>query len=449
VTDDNAFRLGPHEISAGWRRLADEIGQDNGADAVDIKRVAADVEGVRRAIFDDGQTVGQCGEELDEVIPGTNGLLYRGAAHMSFAPRESAKTFVLLTILIAAANAGARVLYLDLENGESTMRERIEAILDANPDWSDPVDAGALVCVSWPTLSRAWKPETWAAALAEYSIVCVDPLHRMLEAHGLEEKDGFGALVGSRIPPLRARGGTVVMADNVGHESRDRPRGDSRKEDDTPQVYKCVPVEPFDQVRVGRVRLVCKRSRFGDTNRAWEARMGGGIFELPETRTESPKVRAAKHMAEREQNFRRVVVAVLQEEAPLGLKRLLEAVRERDVKVRTAKAKEWLSKLVGDAASGVVHDEAHGYELGGFPKGVPEGDSRPPIEERIGGVGQTPPPTAESDPVEEARSAPDSGRVADCLRVLKAGGDPSGLYTAGRSDSLGPTSPTTRRTTPA
>ena len=130
--------------------------------------------------------------------------------------------------------------------------------------------------------------------MSDWTVVILDPLRDVLEAHGLEEKDGFAALVGTRIAPLRARGITVVVGANVGHENKERPRGDSRQEDALPQVYKCVPVEEFNQVLVGRVRLVCKRSRYGDTGREWEARLGGELFELPTTLSESPQEHKAK-----------------------------------------------------------------------------------------------------------------------------------------------------------
>jgi AAA domain len=127
------------------------------------------VEAIRRAILDDGQEVGRSGQEAREPISGTNDLLKRAAAHMIFGSRESGKTFVMLLAAIAAANAGERVLYLDLENGEPEMRERLEAILDAT-DWPNPLDSGALRIVSFPTLSRSWKPEDWAAAMGAWAL---------------------------------------------------------------------------------------------------------------------------------------------------------------------------------------------------------------------------------------------------------------------------------------
>jgi hypothetical protein len=334
------------------------------------------VEAIRRAILDDGQEVGRSGQELREAIPGTNDLLKRAAAHMIFGARESGKTWVMLTLAISAANAGERVLYLDLENGEPEMRERVEAILDAT-DWPNPLETGALQIVSYPTLSRTWKPQDWAEAMDRWTVVFLDPLRDVLEAHGLEEKDGFGALVGTRIAPLRARGITVVLGDNVGHENKDRRRGDSRKEDALPQVYKCVGVDEFNQVVTGRVRLTCKRSRYGDTGREWEARVGGDVFELPATLSESPREQKARAMAEKETNFRRAVVAALREESPLGRNRLLKQVRERGAGVRAVKADEWLEAMLADPTKEVVRD-ADGYSLrgvssGGVPPHAPGG----------------------------------------------------------------------------
>jgi hypothetical protein len=335
------------------------------------KEGASSVEDIRRAILDDGQVVGRSGQDLREPIPGTNDLLKRAAAHMFFGARESGKTFVMLLVAIAAANAGERVLYLDLENGEPEMRERVDAILDAT-DWPNPIENGALTVVSYPTLSRTWKPEEWAEAMSSWTVVVLDPLRDVLGAHGLEEKDGFGALIGSRIAPLRARGITVVVGANVGHEHKERPRGDSRQEDALPQVYKCVLVDEFHHALIGRVRLICKRSRYGDTGREWEARIGGEVFELPSTNTEAPQVRAAKRAAEREENFRRAARAVLRESgARLGRDALIRRVRERGVRVRATRAREWLSKWLSEPASDLVHDAAQGYGLAPFDPLVP------------------------------------------------------------------------------
>jgi AAA domain len=332
-----------------------------------VREANDSVEAIRRAILDDGQEVGRSGQELREPIPGTNDLLKRAAAHMIFGSRESGKTFVMLLVAIAAANAGERVLYLDLENGEPEMRERLEAILDAT-GWPNPLESGALRIVSYPTLSRSWKPEDWAEAMSAWTVVVVDPLRDVLEAHGLEEKDGFAALVGTRIAPLRARGITVVVGANVGHEHKERPRGDSRQEDALPQVYKCVLVEEFNHVLVGRVRLACRRSRYGDTGREWEARVGGEVFELPATTSKSPKQRAAEKVAEKERNFRRAVADALREESPLGINRLLQEVRRRRVKVEQKKARSWLSAMVADPTTELVKGD-DGYSLRGVTLG--------------------------------------------------------------------------------
>ena len=209
-------------------------------------------EAIRRAILDDSQEVGRSGQELREAVPGTNDLLKRAASHMVFGSRESGKTFAMLMVAVPAANAGERVLYLDLENGEQEMRESIDAILDAT-DWPNPLETGALRIVSYPTLSRTWKREDWAEAMSDWTVVFLDPLRDLLEAHGLEEKDGFAALVGTRIAPLRARGITVVVGANVRHEHQERPRGDSRQEDALPQGVQVRARRRVQPVVIGRV----------------------------------------------------------------------------------------------------------------------------------------------------------------------------------------------------
>jgi hypothetical protein len=419
------------------------------------RRSPEPAESIRRAIFDDGQEVGRSGGEPRESVPGTNDLLKRSAGHMIFGSRECGKTWVMLLIATAAANAGEKVLYLDLENGEPEMRERVEAVLDAT-GWDDPLESGALRIVSFPTLSRNWKPEDWAEAMSGFTILALDPLRDVLEAHGLDEKDGFGALVGSRIAPLRARGITVLVGANVGHEHKERPRGDSRQEDALPQVYKCVLVEDFDHVLVGRVRLVCKRSRYGDKGREWEARVGGEVFELPATPTESPKLRAAKRAAEKEDNFRRVVVAVLREaEGRFGRERLLRGVRDRGIKVRAAKAREWLSKWSSEPGSDLDHND-QGYELVRFDPPVPTPGPTPrsdppvpavslegygPRDAVDGGSDATAPPerlaTTEEEAEVEPRGEGRGGQVAPprAARGLELG-DPSAGWTPPAADGF-------------
>ena len=105
------------------------------------------------------------------------------------------------------------------------------------------------------------------------------------------------------------------------------------------------------------------------TGREWEARIGGELFELPTTLSESPQQRQAEGGGEgaelppRRQGGGAGGV-------PLGRNRLLKRSRETGVRVRAVKADEWLAVMVADPAEDLVHSDL-GYRLRLFPRVVP------------------------------------------------------------------------------
>jgi hypothetical protein len=102
----------------------------------------AAVAAIRRALLDEAQDTRDSSGPAREPVPGTNGLLYRGVATSFFAPRGEGKSLAVIVTTLSAAAAGERVAYFDRENGAALTREWVEAILEAHPDWGDPLAEG-------------------------------------------------------------------------------------------------------------------------------------------------------------------------------------------------------------------------------------------------------------------------------------------------------------------
>ncbi len=140
-------RFAPDDESEEWRdaiesRLAllrdTTDTSSNGASSV-----ADLVDQIRRALLDDAQDTRDGDGPAREEIAGTGGLLHRGQAHLFFGDRGGGKTLAVKVTTLSAAAHGAKVLYLDHENGQALTRDRIECILDANPAATRSTTAGS------------------------------------------------------------------------------------------------------------------------------------------------------------------------------------------------------------------------------------------------------------------------------------------------------------------
>jgi hypothetical protein len=329
----------------------------------DPKSELTSVERIRRAIFEDSVGTFDVDAPVREEVPGTGGLLWRGLAHTFFGERGKGKTVTGHIVMVAAAAAGERVLYLDRENGPALTRSLVMGVLDAHEDWPDVTENGHWTGRHWPSFSRDWEPGDYAEAIARrraYTIVAYDSVREVmaeLDGDPNSEQD-YSAFVRRLVTPLVRRGICVVTFDNVGHQETGRPKGTGSKLDATPIGYQVRTTERFDPATLGRVTITCKRSRYGDEGREWTARLGHGVFDVPQAMSDNPDEKARREERERFETFARRVVATLQEEAPQGAKKLR---RLGGARVQTLIG--WLDRIVEEGTWGVVHDVEHGYSL--------------------------------------------------------------------------------------
>ena len=364
------FLAAGHGTNELWALAGPELRKPSGASGEAVVQI-------RRALLKDAQDTRDTSGPAREEVPGSGGLLHRGVAAILFGERGQGKSSVGLAIGMGAAAEGERVLYLDRENGASLTRERVEAILDANPEWGDPLADERFVGRHYPALDQNWRPDDFGEAVAGegFTVVLYDSTREMLTQLGLDPNSDadLSRLHDLLVTPLRRRGVAVALMDNVGHAATHRPKGSGAKLDAAEQAFKVTTSSKFSAVEVGLISIVCSRSRYGDQDRQWTMRVGGGVWELPEATSEAPDARQARKVRERIEAFRLACVAALRDRGPLGRDPLLSAVRKRGVTAGKTQ-RGWLSELAADPASGIVFDAANGYDLA--PSGPPGPESR-------------------------------------------------------------------------
>ena len=321
---------------------------------------------IRRALLEDAQDTRDVVGPAREEVPGTGGLLYRGVSALIFAERGQGKSTVAVVVGVGAAAAGERVLYLDRENGAALTRERTQGILDANPEWGDPLADGRFVGRHFPEFRSSWRSEDYGEAIAGagFTVVLYDSTREMLDQLGLDpnsdsDLSAFHALA---VTPLRRRGVAVALLDNVGHQETHRPKGSGTKLDAAEVAYKVVTTSRFSAVETGRIAITCTRSRYGDQDCEWSMPVGGGVWEPPRATTESPDARSTRKAREGREAFRLACAAALRERRPQGRDALIAVVRRRGIRRRNATLRDWLSDLAADPTSG-IDSGADGYDL--------------------------------------------------------------------------------------
>jgi hypothetical protein len=337
---------------------------------------ATEVEEIRRVLLEAAQDTRDASGPAREEVPGTNGLLHRGVAAVFFGERGGGKTTAAIVTTMSAAARGERVLYVDRENGAALTKDRVEGILAAHEDWGDLLD-GRFVGRHYPELRPNWNGEAFAEALGGFTVVIFDSVREMLAQLRLDpdRETDISVFMNLAVTPLLRRGVAVVLLDNVGHQEKHRPKGSATKLDACQQGYKVISTAPFSPVQIGALELECYRSRFGDIDRKWTMRVGGGLFEVPETQSESPDVQRARHDREDQDCFERVAVGVLREISPVGRDRLLGEIRKAGFKGKQQALRERLGRAVAGRV-GIVHGP-DGYALEGGPEARVQGGSTP------------------------------------------------------------------------
>jgi AAA domain len=308
-------------------------------------------------------------------------------ATLLFAERGAGKSWVALTLALSVARS-ERVLYLDGENGVPTVRERVDHALDSL-GWEERPQGLTVRCD--PILLSKMAGDGFGAAVADsYRLVIFDPWRTFLAqlGHNPDFEGDLAEWWQGFVAPLLRRGAAVVLLDNVGHTETGRPKGSATKLDAAPQALKVVTGEEYTPVKIGRLRIECTRSRYGDVGRTWTMRLGGDVLELPRAASESPAERRFREVSEKREQFWYAVVAALHDESPLGRDALIAAAKKHGVKGRTDTLREWVSQLAADPARGLSWTAERGYELA----------AANPDPDRLGQGGVTPPPATPDPP---------------------------------------------------
>ena len=321
-----------------------------------------------------------------EQVPGGAELVYRRQAAVLFSERGHGKSSVATLIAVAAAAQGERVYFWDRENGRDLTGRRVEAILDAYPDWPDVRECagGSLIYKEYPRLSSSWSPQDIGHAFEGFGLVIYDSLREAIAQLGgnPDTEESISKFISLCVTPVLMKGGSVLVSDNTGHEATHRPKGSASKLDAIPQAFKVVAVKPFSEIQLGEIEMTCTRSRFGDLDRVWSMAIGGGTWELPHSRTENPDHRAAREITAAKSTLHRVSVEALRAKQPQGWKALTGLARDAGLRKRAIVLKRWLEELATDPSAGLVHTsegyflKAPGGSENGGSGGVPDRGSQ-------------------------------------------------------------------------
>jgi KaiC/GvpD/RAD55 family RecA-like ATPase len=214
---------------------------------------------------------------------------------MIFADRGVGKTWVALNIAYAVASGGEflgwqahrprRVVYIDGEMPASALRDRFASIvnmsiLEAAPEACSFV-AADLQPDGLPDLADPTAQRFYATAINEADLVIVDNLSTV--ARGLRENEADAwQPVQQWALSLRAAGKSVLFVHHAGKSGGQR--GSSRKEDVLDTVISLQRPLDYDASQGARFEIHFSKNRgfFGDSAKAFEARLSDGIWRTGE-----------------------------------------------------------------------------------------------------------------------------------------------------------------------
>jgi hypothetical protein len=353
------------------------------------------VELIRQALLDDSVDVRQASDTLRKEAPGTAGLLHYEVAHEFYAERGQGKSSVAAVLGMSHAAAGGRTFYLDRENAPPLSKARLYTIMKAN-GWPDLLKDERFVGRHYPSIAR-WEPHDVAEAIAGlgFTGVVYDSLREFLGQLGLnpDKEEDLTVFFNIFVTPLLQRGLWVLLPDNVGHQAKERPKGSSTKLDAAAQGYLVQTTSKFSPETIGAIKITCKRSRYGDEDKVWKMRLGGGLFEVPNLATPTVNAKRAQDANEDREACRKAAIDVLTASGPQGRDPLVAAIRKSGLRITNERIRTLLPDLASDPTSGIEHGPA-GYRIAGTldldtaqdpagagPKPDSQGTSRAPADQ--------------------------------------------------------------------
>ncbi|REK78845.1 AAA family ATPase [Rhodococcus erythropolis] len=189
-------------------------------------------------------------------------LFLAGRSYALVAAAKVGKSLLMLDVCAALATGrsalghpartAVRVLYVDLENTESDLADRLRD-LGYTPD-----DLGQLAYLSFPSLDALDTKEGGqqldaAARYYRAELVVIDTLSRVVDGDENEART-YQAFYRHAVVAMKARGVTVVRLDHLGKDAAKGARGSSAKSDDVDGVWLLEPKDGGVQLRLERQR---------------------------------------------------------------------------------------------------------------------------------------------------------------------------------------------------
>jgi hypothetical protein len=221
--------------------------------------------------------------ELD-YLQASHGMLLRGRRHLVAAPRKAGKSISMLSHLVRMAQAGARIVVLDRENGAVLYASRLDQIfasLDLDYEKRKAI-SNRLIYLDFPRLGLDDGEDLARFVTDETADLVVFDAQRMfLSDMGLKEDDSddYARFMRSAVEPLFEAEIATLILDNTGHGTNSRSRGSSAKGDLNEVLFTLKVEEDFSEHKRGRVRLVLApgASRFGNHG-SWLMSIGDAHF---------------------------------------------------------------------------------------------------------------------------------------------------------------------------
>ena len=215
--------------------------------------------------------------EPELFIPG---ILLKGKTHHFYGASNTGKSWVALWCAAQAILYGHPVLYLDLENGPDTTKERMNAL-----GVSDELLSALFLYAFNPVLNDDKESREWFEYIlknVEPGLIVFDSWLGFLSLAGLSEdsNDDLEKWAGFYLATARSLGWTVLLLDHTGHQG-DHARGASRKQQVVEVQYHVkLKGEGFDRTKTGAQTLTQKKDRLAWLPPEIRVTLGGSPFKF-------------------------------------------------------------------------------------------------------------------------------------------------------------------------
>lgn len=216
---------------------------------------------------------------------GMRGLMRPGSRALWLGPFQSGKSLAALTASVDVMAAGGQVVYIDMENGQARMAERLHDFLAARGDGlTASVESEHLFTYlqgfDFKLLEHPDVMDEAKGAFGGADLLVLDSLPKILARLGLNEAvpANVSEFMVTYIDPLVGAGAAVLALDNTGWSDKTRARGASSKADQFELAYLVSGGKTCSRTKTGTVNLKRTRWRDGDEFENLSFRAGGATY---------------------------------------------------------------------------------------------------------------------------------------------------------------------------